>query len=103
MTARINSYKNAMTMTPEARCLEPQAVERLPGLRSGDAILCRRGILWVTQEGDPEDSMLRRGEVFIASRQGLVLVQALTQASYRLSRDYKLFDWRRIWPLSFPG
>jgi hypothetical protein len=65
------------------RCLCAQEVERLAGIREGDAIVCRHGVLWVTQEGDPEDYMLRKGERFVANRQGVVLVQAINESACR--------------------
>jgi hypothetical protein len=69
---------------PQAeRCLCAQEVERLSGIRQGDAIVCRHGALWVTQAGDPEDYMLRKGERFVASREGVVLVQAINEAACR--------------------
>ncbi len=64
--------------------LEPQALQRLPSLRPGDLLTCTRGVLWVTQAGDPADYLLRAGEAFVANR-GAVVVQALAAASYRLS------------------
>ncbi len=103
MTTRMISYKAVMTSALDERCLDTQDVESLLGMRPGDAILCTCGILWVTQAGDPDDYMLRRGDVFVASRQGVVLVQALAKATYRLASHTRLFDWRKTWPISFPG
>ncbi len=69
---------------PQAeRCLCAGQVESLPGLRPGDAILCTRGVLWVTQAGDPDDYLLRAGEQFLASRPGAVLAQALDESACR--------------------
>ena len=89
MTARVNRPKDEMSLILDERRLDPQAVERLPGMQPGDAIVCTCGILWVTQEGDPEDYVLQKGSAFVAKRQGVVVVQTLTKATYRLSSNDK--------------
>lgn len=71
---------------PEQR-LCAQDVERLAGIDRGDAIVVTQGTLWVTQEGDPQDYVLSEGERFIAHRHGAVVVEALTDASMRFSRN----------------
>jgi hypothetical protein len=78
-----------MSLILDERRLDPQAVERLPGMQPGDAIVCTCGMLWVTQEGDPEDYVLQKGSAFVAKRQGVVVVQTLTKATYRLSSNDK--------------
>lgn len=92
MTTQVYNPKEQMTLFLAERCLDEQAVGRLPGLHTGDAIVCTSGILWVTQEGDPEDYLLQDGDAFVANCQGLVVVQALTKATYRLSNNYKLMQ-----------
>jgi hypothetical protein len=44
-------------------------------------IVCRRGVVWITQERDLADYVLRTGEAFIVTLPGPVLVQALEPAS----------------------
>ena len=46
-------------------------------------IRCTSGIVWVTQEGDAGDVVLRRGETVVTRTRGKVAVQALTDASFR--------------------
>ena len=43
----------------------------------GDRVGCTRGLVWLTQEGDPTDRVLMSGEEFVAARKGVVLVNAL--------------------------
>ena len=74
------------TQLPERR-LCAQMVERLAGIDRGDAIVVTQGILWVTQEGDPQDYVLSPGERFVANRHGMVVVEALTDAAMRTSRN----------------
>ena len=38
---------------------------------------CLLGSLWITEEGEREDRILRRGQSFVLDRQGLSLVTAL--------------------------
>ena len=69
---------------PQAeRCLSAREIERLAGIRKGDSIVCANGVLWVTQAGDPEDYMLKKGEKFVANRRGVVLVQAFNESACR--------------------
>jgi hypothetical protein len=44
-------------------------------------IICRRGVVWITQERDVIDYVLQEGEGFLVSLPSLVLVQALEPAS----------------------
>jgi hypothetical protein len=70
------------------RSLTAQEAERLAGVAQGDAIISTCGVVWVTQEGDPDDYMLRKGERFVAHRHGTVVVQALDDgASFRISKN----------------
>ncbi len=103
MTTQSMNLLEKMRSIPRERGLDPQAVERLARVQPGDAIVCTGGVLWVTQEGDPEDYLLQKGGVFIASRLGAVVVQALGKAAYRLSTNYTTYDRRNKWPISFPG
>ena len=51
------------------------------GDQRGRVIICRRGVIWITQERDVVDYVLQEGEIFIVTLPGLVLVQALEPAS----------------------
>jgi DUF2917 family protein len=44
---------------------------------AGLEVTCLRGILWITQDGDPEDRIIDRGESFVLDQPGLSLVNAL--------------------------
>jgi hypothetical protein len=88
MTVRVfNSKINVLPSRDERpqteRCLSAREIERLAGIRKGNSIVCTNGVLWVTQEGDPEDYMLKKGEKFVANRQGVVLVQAFNESARR--------------------
>jgi hypothetical protein len=40
-------------------------------------IVCTEGRLWITQEGDPQDYLLLRGETFVPRKRGKVVVQRI--------------------------
>jgi Protein of unknown function (DUF2917) len=42
----------------------------------GLAVRCLAGALWVTQDGDTDDVVLKAGECFVLDRDGLALVSA---------------------------
>lgn len=48
---------------------------------TGVAIVCLRGELWLTQQGDPGDVILGPGECYTLDRDGLALVEALKPSS----------------------
>lgn len=51
----------------------------------GMVVSCRTGDLWLTQEGDPNDHLIGAGENFTISRKGLVLINALSDASFEIA------------------
>lgn len=51
---------------------------------AGSRILCRTGSLWVTQEGEVKDSVVRAGEVLTIRRPGRTVISALETASLML-------------------
>jgi len=85
--SKMNTTRDQKTTPLSERRLCAQMVERLAGIDRGDAILVTQGTLWVTQEGDPQDYIVQEGERFVANRHGSVVVEALTDASMRYSRN----------------
>jgi hypothetical protein len=55
------------------------------GRRRRDVIRCLQGRLWVTQEGDWRDHLLRAGEVFLAAKAGRILISALDDARVQVA------------------
>jgi hypothetical protein len=43
----------------------------------GTRVICTTGTLWLTQEGDPHDHLLKAGQSFTLDQPGTVLVQGL--------------------------
>ena len=50
----------------------------------GKGLAVFEGVAWVTQENDPRDRVLSRGETFTFDRPGLAIVQALSASSVLL-------------------
>lgn len=50
----------------------------------GARIICQQGYLWITQEGDPQDHILRVGERFVVGRPGRIVIQGLREGRGRL-------------------
>jgi hypothetical protein len=48
---------------------------------AGTTIANRRGILWVTQDGDPRDIVLAPGQSFTVDRDGTTLVTSMRGAA----------------------
>jgi len=44
---------------------------RLDGDVAGRVVSCRKGVLWLTQTGNPGDHLIRAGEAFSVDRPGL--------------------------------
>lgn len=53
--------------------------EAMPGLQ----IVCKQGIVWLTQSNDPHDHVLSPAHQFLATQRGKVVVQALTAATIK--------------------
>jgi len=60
---------------------------RMEGDLRGEVIQGQRGLLWITQQGDLNDYLIRAGERFWVTRPGVVLVQAVHDARFNCSRD----------------
>jgi len=74
----------------------------LPDIR-GTAFAVTRGTLWVTQENDTRDVVLRTGDLWIVERDGLTIVEAQNDASMqavgptfdRATSPHR--SWRQWW------
>jgi hypothetical protein len=67
--------------------------------RRGARIRSRRGTIWVTVDGDPNDVVLNRGEAFELPDDGTVLIQALECAWVSVEPRVAIRDgtrWERL-------
>jgi Protein of unknown function (DUF2917) len=60
---------------------------RNSGVSRGTKILCRCGLCWITQEGDLKDYLLESERDFTVHRDGLIVVQALTDTEITVSSE----------------
>jgi hypothetical protein len=68
--------------------------------RRGVRIESRRGAIWVTQDGDPNDVVLDAGQACVLERDAPVLIQALDPAWVAVERsadDDPAAIWQRLW------
>jgi hypothetical protein len=66
-------------------CLKRNQVVTVRG-GLGHSIVCDSGTVWVTQDGDLRDIILRAGEAFTLDRNGPALVQAFEQGAISITR-----------------
>ncbi len=67
-----NEHFNCYDRLLELGRYQPLALEQARGAR----VKSVRGTLWITQEGDREDHVVRAGESFTVERDGVTLVSA---------------------------
>jgi len=90
MAATITGVQPVRTFRPEST-LQSKDAETLVELRAGQlwqaagnncwrAIMCQEGVIWITQNGDVLDHVVKAGEMFLVSQPGKVIVQALDSA-----------------------
>ena len=60
---------------------------RVEGDSRGTKIVCRSGSCWITQKGDLKDYLLESERDFIVHRDGLIVVQALTDTEIAVSSE----------------
>ncbi len=59
-------------------------------------ITCIEGVLWITEDWNPVDVMLRPGENFESTNAGRIIITALEPSSYRTNID-RTPQWHRPW------
>ncbi len=69
--------------------LEQGGLLRLGGV-AGVVIGCTRGVLWITEEGDPRDHVLIAGERHRVHGRGLVVAEALRDSALWLCRPVRV-------------
>ena len=65
-------------------CLKPNQVVTVRG-GLGRTIVCHSGSVWVTQDGDLRDVILRAGESFTLDRKGPAMLQAFAPGSISIA------------------
>jgi len=85
-----------MMKSEETRGLCRDEMIRLDGDVAGRVVSCRKGLLWLTQTGNPGDHLIRAGEAFFIERSGVVLISALEESACAVSggkSNFLGFEW----------
>ena len=66
--------------------LNRNETRQLKGSNRLQLITCDEGLIWVTQQHDPTDYMLGKGDIFLVTLPGSVVIQALKDARLTIAR-----------------
>jgi hypothetical protein len=60
--------------------IQEKDLYRIDEIEPMTTIVCKKGLVWLTQSGDNNDHVLTDGEKFTLDRRGVVLLEALPYA-----------------------
>lgn len=60
--------------------IQEKDLYRIDEIEPMTTIVCKKGLVWLTQSGDNNDHVLTDGEKFTIDRRGVVLLEALPYA-----------------------
>lgn len=87
MAVQVNHSKLELARQPVRHCLDDRQAKRMGVMRPGDEIVVTRGVLWITQQGDPDDHLVQKGQTYTPAGRGLVVVQAVRDDTSFFSRN----------------
>lgn len=64
--------------------LQEKDLYRIDEIEPLTTIVCKKGLIWLTQAGDNNDHVLKDGEKFTLNQRGVVLMEALPNAQVRI-------------------
>jgi hypothetical protein len=64
--------------------IQEKDLYRIDEIEPMTTIVCKKGLVWLTQSGDNNDHVLTDGEKFTLDRRGVVLLEALPYAQVRI-------------------
>jgi len=77
-----------MTLQSQEKISEVHSQEndlyRIDEIEPLTTIVCKKGLVWLTQTGDNNDHVLTDGEKFTLGHRGVVLMEALPDAQVRI-------------------
>jgi hypothetical protein len=76
----INNEMVAQVIIPDIRSgidLDGSELLKLDPRQPGTRVICTAGTLWLTQQSDLNDHLIKAGQSFTIDKQGIVLVQGL--------------------------
>jgi len=71
-------------------------LQRLQGDHRWELIYCHEGLLWITQENDPGDHVLRSRQAFLINQPGLVLVKALRDSKAEFGTSLRTVPFKGV-------
>jgi hypothetical protein len=60
--------------------LHRKAFRHVDKIRPGMTVVCKKGLLWLTQTGAPNDYVLTPGEHLVVENRGGLLIEAIQEA-----------------------
>jgi|GEM_PF-2847709 len=93
LSAAIRNVEGTATDT-QVVALEAESFRRLDGDNRWRMILCTRGEIWITQERDLEDYVLKPGDIFLVTQRGKVLIEALCDALVEITPSLRKAPYR---------
>ena len=64
--------------------LQEKDLYRIDEIEPLTTIVCKKGLVWLTQTGDNNDHVLTDGEKYTLNHRGVVLMEALPNAQVRI-------------------
>lgn len=93
-------YQIAEKINSDAGCfLQQGEIQRLTGDHRWQLIFCQKGSLWITQENDLNDYVLEKGEGFLISQRGRVVIQARKSSRLGISHALTQTVYRGPWKI----
>jgi hypothetical protein len=71
-------HKNHPNLTLQ---LHPHSLHHLDRVEPGTTVVCEKGLLLLTQTGNPQDYTLRPGQRMVVGGHGKVLIEAVSEAA----------------------
>jgi hypothetical protein len=71
-------------LNPTEIQLRRRGLVRVEKIRPGTQVVCKQGVLWLTQVGDWGDHFLRPGEKYVIRKRNKLLIEAMRDAAIRL-------------------
>ena len=72
---------NLVSRTPRIELLlQPREVLHLNNRRQPVVVACKKGVVWVTCEGEPRDQILRAGRRYAPKTKGSIVIEAIGES-----------------------
>jgi uncharacterized protein with PhoU and TrkA domain len=85
----VPTVRNVSSAVNDVIAVRTDGLQRLDGDNRWRMVICREGRVWITQKRDWRDYVLERGDVFIITRRGQVLIEALEEATVEITPSLK--------------